>query len=612
MKKLTLTIIFLFAGIISFESLYAQKDPIRDEFLDAEFFLAEEQYAESLQAYMKVYNAGNQENANINYRIGMCYANLPGEKSKAIPFLEKAVQNISSSWKEGSYRETSAPPDAWLYLGNVYRVDYQLDNAIESYNKFIEFGSKGKSADSEFAVQQVEACKRAKIAISDPASVKIEKLSSRFNTNQNNFQPVLSGDGNSMAFMTSLRFYDAVYYAWKINNTWTNTVNITSQIESDGDQYVTSLSYDGKTMYLVKESLYGGIIMESSFSGGRWTKSRPLDKNINTKYFESHASISPDGNTLYFTSNRRESIGGMDIFMAEKDESGKWGIPVNPGPVVNTTFNEESPHICNDGKTLFFSSQGHDNIGGYDIFYTVRQDDNTWSKPVRLPYPVNTPDDDLYFYPVENGTGGYMTLYGKDGNSSGDIYFFNIDAGEEIAEVIQEEPADKETEKVEDVVPSPEEIEEVPEIAAEEMKPAETVKYSVKPIYFDFDRYSLSSESIDKLDLIAGILKEFPDMVIEIRGHTDAIGPVQYNQVLSERRARSALDYLVSQGIVTDRLRHKGLSLNEPAARNRKPDGTDSPEGRRLNRRVEFRVLVNPKNAVIIQESEVPDHLKIN
>jgi outer membrane protein OmpA-like peptidoglycan-associated protein len=600
MRKVPL-IIFLLAFILSFFNLYSQKDPIRDEFFDAEFFLAEEQYSEALQAYIKVFNAGNQENSNINYRIGECYMNIPGEKTKAIPYLENAARNISSSWREGNYRETTAPLDTWLFLGNAYRIDQQLDKAIESYNKFIELNARGKDSDNEFARQQIQASYRAKEAVLSPAVVTFENLGRRFNSNQNNFQPVFSGDGNSMAFMNSLRFYDAVYFARKVNNSWTNTINITPQIESDGDQYVTALSYDGRTMYLVRVSNYIANIHESEFISGRWTKSRPLDKTINTKYFESHASISPDGNTLYFTSNRAESLGGMDIFMSEKDASGKWTLPVNLGSVVNTPFNEESPYMSNDGKTLFFSSQGHESIGGYDIFYTVKQDDGSWSKPVALPYPVNTTDDDLYFYPVDNGKGGYISLFKNDGFGSGDIYFVDLDPEIEVAEITETIPDEKT-----DTVISP-----IPDEPAEE-KPVETLKYLIKPIYFDFDRYSLSDAAIEKLDLITDILRDYPEMKLEVRGHTDAIGTNQYNQTLSERRARTVTNYLISKGIDPDRLPFKGLSMSEPAASNRRPDGTDSPEGRRFNRRVEFRVLVIPQDIIIIQESEVPENLKIN
>ncbi len=618
MKKLALTLIWVLSTVAYF-NIDAQKDPIRDEFFDAEFFLAEEDYPESLQAYLKVYNAGNQDNANINYRIGMCYLNIPGEKQKAISYLEKAVTDVTPAYREGAYKDPRAAVDAWLYLGNAYRIDYQLDKAIQAYGKFVDLCTKSRTAEINFAKQQIHACERAKKAILSPAPFSKENIGRKYNTNQDNFQAVLSGDRNAMAYMTSQRFYDAVYFVRKINNTWTNPVNITSQIESDGDQYISSLSRDGTTMLLTRVSIFSGDIMQSNYLSGRWTRSTPLDKNINTKYFESHACLSPDGNTLYFTSNRKESLGGMDIFMSVKDAAGKWEIPVNLGETINTEFNEETPFICEDGKTLFFSSQGHESIGGYDIFYTVRQDDGSWSKPVALLYPLNTTDDELFFFPVDRGQAGYITYYTDDGFGSGDIWYVNLNAEIELADLTDEEEITPDVIIAEELVaeeaaPAPVEAEvteALPETTEVPVLKEPSVKYLIKPIYFNFDSYALAEESVEKLDVMAKALEQHSSMVLEIRGHTDAIGTYNYNQVLSERRAKAVRDYLISKGIDGSRLKYKGLSMSEPVAANKNPDGTDNKEGRRYNRRVEFRVLVNPADEVIIQPVEVPEELKL-
>lgn len=602
MKQLAL--IFIILSAFSVSLVKAQKDSIRDEFLDAEFFLVDEDYKEALQSYMKVFDAGNQENANINYRIGICYINMPGEKEKAIPHLEKAIKNVSASYREGVYKGVHAPIDAWLFLGNAYRINYQLDEAINAYQKYLELNKKGNPYDNLFAQQQISACNRAKQAINNPSTIKKENIGKKFNTTENNFNAVFSGNGNSMAFMTSQRFYNAIYFVRKLSNMWTNPINVTSQIESDGNQYVCSLSWDGTKMYLVRVSSFNGDIMESEFVSGMWTKAKPIDKVINSKYFESHASLSPDGNTLYFTSNRKESLGGMDIFMSVKTPGGKWGTPVNLGHNVNTEFNEENPFICEDGKTLFFSSQGHDGIGGFDIFYTIKQDDDSWSNPVPLPYPVNTTDDDLFYYPVENGKAGYQTQYLADGLGSGDIYFINLFPDIEVADISDDvtttgkEVVIIDTEKDE---PAETEVEALKEIA---------VKYSIKPIYFNFDSYTLSEENTETLDVIVAALKDYPNMVIEVRGHTDALGPFNYNQLLSEKRAKAVINYLVSKGAAPDNLHIKGLSMSEPVAINKKPDGTDSKEGRRYNRRVDFRILLNPIDSVNIESPQVPENLK--
>lgn len=608
MKKLAFTFIVLSTFSLFFVN--AQRDPLKNEFLDGEFFLVEEDYQEALQAFMKVYNAGNQENANINYRIGICYLNIPGEKEKSIPYLEKAVLNVSASYREGVYKDPRASKDAWLFLGNAYRINHELDKAINAYEKFLDLNVKGKLFDNLYAQQQILACERAKKVIHSPSNIEKENIGQKFNTLENNFNAVFSGNGNAMAYMTSQRFYDAVYYVRKLNNIWTNPVNVTSQIESDGDQYICSLSWDGTKMYLARITSFNSDIMESDFISGRWTKSRPLEKTINSKYFESHASLSPDGNTLYFTSNRKESLGGMDIFMSVKTPDGKWGIPENLGPNVNTELNEENPFICEDGKTLFFSSQGHDGIGGFDIFYTIRQDDGSWSKPVPLPYPVNTTDDDLFFFPVDNGKAGYQTQILADGYGSGDIYYVNLFPEPEIADISDDSVSPEKELTVADRDEKPESVKPVDSDILDTTKEV-PVKYFIKPVYFNFDRYALIENAHENLDVIVLVMQNYPGMVLEIRGHTDALGPYEYNQLLSERRAKAVIDYLVSKGTERDRLKAKGFSLSEPVAINKNADGTDNKEGRRYNRRVDFKVLTSPVDAVIFEPSQVPENLKI-
>jgi OmpA-OmpF porin, OOP family len=249
------------------------------------------------------------------------------------------------------------------------------------------------------------------------------------------------------------------------------------------------------------------------------------------------------------------------------------------------------------GKLCFFSSQGHNTIGGFDIFFSRKLDDGTWSPAEPLPYPVNTTDDDLYFFPINNGEAGYMALQDETGFGLGDIYL--IDLHPPIAEEIAE------------ATPEVDKADSTQMIEITEDEPMATIKYLIKPIYFEFDRFGLSPESSDKLNTIARILNDTPDMILEVIGHTDAIGANHYNQLLSEKRAKAVSDYLISKGVNASRLKNKGLSKSQPAAANRKPDGSDSPDGRRLNRRVEFKVLVSPENVIIIQENEVPEDLRI-
>ena len=285
MKKLP-----LFAGFLIFFAInptLSQKDPVQVNFYDGEFFLAEEYYRDALLAFKKVYDAGNQENANINYRIGICYLNLPGEKDDAIPYLEKAVTQISDNYNEGNFKEVSAPVDAYLFLGNAYRIDNQLNKAIEAYSQYLDLQKHEDAEESIFAHQQIDACKRAKEAINHPVGLKKENLGGLYNSNLNNFNTVLAGDGSAMTYMSEQRFYDALFYISIENGRLSNPINITPQIQSDGDQYVTALNHDGTKMLLTKISSYDADIMISNYEARRWSKSENLGKPVNSKYFES-------------------------------------------------------------------------------------------------------------------------------------------------------------------------------------------------------------------------------------------------------------------------------------------------------------------------------------
>jgi Tol biopolymer transport system component len=213
----------------------------------------------------------------------------------------------------------------------------------------------------------------------------------------------------------------------KVNDSWGAPVNITPELQSDGDMYISCLSSDGKVLYLSKDDNFNSDIYTCSFDGITWGKALRLNKNINTKYWESHGFVSEDGEQLIFASDRPGGFGGLDLYISRKME-GDWGTPVNLGPKINTPFNEDRPFLINKGRTLFFSSQGHQNIGGYDLFRADLQTDNKWSEPENLGYPLNTPDDNIFFMPVNNGKSGYYSTYIPDeGFGKEDIYLITFE-----------------------------------------------------------------------------------------------------------------------------------------------------------------------------------------
>jgi hypothetical protein len=409
------------ATLLSLTLLSQETKNLQDSFLEAEYFFMYEDYSDALPIYLQLYEK-MPENANLAFRIGFCYLNIPGKKNLSVNYLEAASKNISAKHKEGTISQSSAPYDALFELGNAYRINYQFDKAKDAYKKYEQTLLPDDKDNINFIEHEIKVCDNAKALIAKPVDLIFENMGSLFNDEKSNFNPVISSDGKSFAFMVSLKFYDAVMFSRLVNGKWSNPVNITPDLQVDGDMFISCLSADGKMLFFSKSDKYTSDLYYSTFDGNKWSKAIKLNKNINTKYWEAHAFISDDGNSLVFSSDRPGGFGGLDLYISKKD-NGDWGPAVNLGIEINTPFNEDRPFLINNGKTLFFSSQDHNNIGGYDIFRSDLQPNGLWNKPQNLGYNLNTPDDDLFFMPVGNGKSGYISVY-KEGEGFGkeDIY----------------------------------------------------------------------------------------------------------------------------------------------------------------------------------------------
>lgn len=410
--------------LLSPTPIFAQRDSLRNVFLNAESWFLFEEYADALPLYESLLKS-DPGNDNLKYKIGICLLNDPYQKDKAIQYLLDASNNINPAWKDNSLKERTAPPDALYYLGNAYLVNELLDRAIESYEEFLEIMDQDVY-DDELVKAQIQSCKNAKRLLKMPVDIDLFLLDSVINTRYPDIHPVISGDGTKLAFVSELPFYDGAYYSEKTPDGWSSPRIITQRMGFDADVYPVALSYDGSEMILYYDDDYIGNLYYSRLEDGQWTPATKLGEPISTKYWESHASFSKDGQTLYFTSNRKGTSGGLDIYVSERQPDGKWGPPVNMGTTINTIYNEECPYISEDGQTLYFSSYGHYNMGGYDIFYSRKKEDGSWAEPVNMGYPINTTDDDLFFQPIENGNAAYYSVYSPRGMGRHDIYYMNI------------------------------------------------------------------------------------------------------------------------------------------------------------------------------------------
>jgi outer membrane protein OmpA-like peptidoglycan-associated protein/tetratricopeptide (TPR) repeat protein len=394
----------------------------------------------------------------------------------------------------------------------------------------------------------------------------------------------------------------------------------------------TVCKYDNVKKYLNCD------IYVSENSGGYWSPIRSLSEKINLAgSWESQPTISADGHTLYFVSDRVGGFGGYDIYRVVKSDSGVWGTPINLGAVINSKGNEKSPFIHPDGKTLYFSSDGLMGLGGYDIFYAKLDDNGTWSKPVNIGYPINSPEDEVGLFVSTDGTQGFFASNKYNGKGGWDLYSFDLYnaarpervlfiKGNVKSELLAEplkariELKNLETKRISQIpmdtltgdyvavapfnsdyimtVKKPDHVYESKYISKVdsifrtpvrldmEIQPIELNKsYRINDIYFPFNSIALTPESKVILDQLLEFLTENSTISIQVQGHTDNIGNDAGNLKLSENRAQSVYNYLREQGISETRLSYKGFGKSMPVATN------DTEEGRAKNRRTVFVII---------------------
>jgi len=390
---------------------------------DKFFDMGDGYFGYALPYYLKA-NIFNADNGFLNYKIGICYLKTT-EKDKAFRYFTKAQKLIFN-----------VAPDIHFRLGEAYQVINKNDEAIEEYTKY-----KGTLTPEEFAKQdkkiqrKIKECKVAKDLIRDSIRAFIDNLGPSINSAYPDYAAIISTDESVMYFTSkragsvggkvdkSNEYDEDIYVSYREKNGWSKAVNAGKPLNSKSNDATIGLSPDGQQMYIYKAN-NGGDIFTSQKKGVEWRKVKPLSNRINTPFHESAASFSYDNNTIYFCSNstKLENYGNHDIYCCKKDKKGKWGKPQNLGPVVNSEYDEVDVFMHPDGKTLYFSSNGHNTMGGYDIFKTVMKSDGTWSEPVNIGYPINTPLDERFFVMAGNGKHGFYSSARIGGLGSYDIY----------------------------------------------------------------------------------------------------------------------------------------------------------------------------------------------
>ncbi len=362
-------------------------------------------------------------NSDYLHKAGICYLKTNIDKTKAIPYLEKAVKIVK------------VDPEAFFDLGLAYQYAYRFDDAIKSFEKYKTFIA-GKDIELKKAARQIETCYNAKELIKYPLNVTFENMGPEINTEYPDYYPFIAPDETFLIFTTRRKgapavmefdgFYSSdIYISNALNGEFTKSKSIGNSINSSFDEQAVGMSGDGNQLFVYIDNIkeFGDIYLSERKPGGTYKKPVIIGEAVNSKSLETSGTISYDDNILFYASDKPGGFGGRDIYMTRKLPNGNWAQSQNLGPNVNSAYNEDFPNILSDGKTLYFASEGHMGIGGYDIFHTQwNEESNTWSTPKNAGYPLNTPEDNHMITFTEDGKHGYTSLLRKGGYGDLDIY----------------------------------------------------------------------------------------------------------------------------------------------------------------------------------------------
>ena len=613
-------------------------------------------YSSAADMLRSAYNSakGKEEQAEVLFRIGECYR-LINEPAKAEMWYVKAIA------------KNYANPVIHLYLADVKKMRQKYADAREEYKKYKEKAPGDRRADDG-----IKSCDFAISSMENGNGYQVENFK-YFNSRQNDFSPAYASDDYLTVYFTSSRdaatgkninavtgekFSDIFMSKQDRKGSWSQPVPIEGDINTEFDEGMCSFTSDFRTMYFTRcrnssNKAWGCQIVSAQLLNGKWTKEKVIDIAADSVVI-AHPAISPDDLTLYFVSDMPGGQGGKDIWKVTRNNvSDNFGRPQNLGATINTPNDEMFPYVHPDG-TLYFSSDGHIGLGGLDIF-KAREENGKWTVE-NMGYPINSPSDDFGItFQAENEEGFFSSSRTTKGDD--DIFMFKLPPlSFTLTGLVKDEktnqPLSGATVRI---IGSDGTLIEIPTnndgtfrhtlkantdyvLNASKQgylngKERETTKgvdrsknfpveisltsiarpIEISNIFYEFARWDLIPESLVSLDRLVETLNDNPNITIELGAHTDSRGSDADNQVLSQRRAQSVVDYLIEKGIARDRLIAKGYGESTPkvvddqmaaeyqflrngvtlteAYINSLPSRDDQEIAHRFNRRTEFKVL---------------------
>ncbi|MEI6487766.1 MAG: hypothetical protein WCP52_02320 [Bacteroidota bacterium] len=470
------------------------KTPFSESMDEGNKLLSNGQFSSALTIWQKLLEQ-DALNANINFKLGMCYFNSIDEQSKALPYFRKASKTMVQKYDFFNNSEKAAPYDVLYFLSQTYLANNQPDSALLMLFQYDDKSNGNPSIPVDKAIRN---CINAKNASKSPRDVTMKNPGKNVNSTFSETNPVLTIDNSVMFFAsrrapkdgikkisnTNGKFDEDIYFTMKdAKGNWEPPIAF--KWNTDKDEAPLCLSADGLTLYIRKDINGQADVFQSNYIDKVWSQPKPVSE-INSSSNETGVSVSADGKYLYFCSDKEGGIGKFDIYQCVKTGS-KWGKPKNLGDIINTNASEISPFINPNGKTLFFSSNGNkDGMGGYDIFYSEMKEDGNWSAPQTMGFPINTTRDDINYYIIGGGTRYYSTI--REEADSYDIFKIegggfsmeNIDATGQVVTLTKEmsvsdvvevnKTVEKEVDVVETVETTVEVIKEVERVDVEKEK----------------------------------------------------------------------------------------------------------------------------------------------
>lgn len=614
-----------------------------------------------------------------------CQIPLSSTNKKAISAYEKGIESLKNRNLEMAFSEFEEAiekdklfAEPYFQLGRLYEQNRQFGNAILNYEKAVN--AQEKTAVTEIAAQQagqlylkkgeyklalvflgkglpavapskqkryiarIESCKFALAEINKPIIINPSELPKTVNKFDSQYFPTLTADRETLIFTGNQDSEENLYQTTFKDSTWSIPTSISDKINTKENEGTATISADGRTLVFTscggRKSIGSCDLYISYKQGDSWTSPQNLGTNINSPEWDSQPSLSADGRTLYFVSDRKGSLGQRDIWVSKLDSTNAWGKATNLGTPVNTPEDDLSPFIHANGRTLFFSSEGHVGMGGLDLYFTENQG-NRWKKPENLGYPLNTFEDQVALFITADGKKAYYSLERSQDDKYRRAKIVAIDVPESLQakfkptsflkgtvydaqtkqklqadielialknnEIFGKISSDAQTGTYTTVLTSggtygvfvskkgyffkslnfdfTDKIgsDKILDIALEPIK--KEAKEILNNIFFETAKWDLKPESTIELDKLVALLKANPTLPLEISGHTDDVGKDADNLLLSQKRAKAVVDYLAQKGVNILKIKAEGYGKTLPYLPN------ISDENRKLNRRIEVKFL---------------------